>query len=207
MVAYFQRVGSEEVVELPVEAGAEEFAVNLPPGEYTAYAWLTDFSRGGLYSVAVVCGGGETCTDHDPQPFQAAEGQLTEGINICDWFAPFDVPYPPDVDPGELTGEISGRILYPGGSAPALKVVAFNRDTGTWQYFIYNAGSSSYTIRNLTPAEYVIVAYTDDGEAGGHASADHVLIEVTVRPGQTTEGVDINDWDAPEGAFPPDPSE
>lgn len=209
MTLYFQEEESDNVIELPISSGETSYAVNLPPGEYIAYAWLEDFSRGGLYSEVVVCEkqGGEDCFDHDPQPFDVPEGQVIEGIDICDWFAPLTVPYPPGVNQEALTGDITGRILYPGGRAPQLKIVAYNRRTGSWQYYLFNEGSSSYTLPNLLPGVYVIVAYTEDGEAGGHANAEHVLIEVTVRPGQRTEGVDINDWNAPEGAFPRDPTQ
>ncbi|MGQ9553761.1 MAG: hypothetical protein ACUVWR_06595 [Anaerolineae bacterium] len=36
--------------------------------------------------------------------------------------------------------------------------------------------------------------------------ADHSLIGVEVRAGETTTGIDPGDWYAPEGAFPPDPA-
>lgn len=206
MTLYFQEQETDEVTEHRLGAGETSYAISLPPGDYVAYAWLDDFSRGGLYSEVVICEG-ENCFDHDPVTFQVTEAQVVEGIDICDWFAPLTVPYPPGVDPDALTGDITGRILYPGGRAPELKIVAYNRGTGSWQYYLFNEGSSSYSLPNLLPGVYVIVAYTDDGEAGGHANAEHVLIEVTVRPGQRTEGVDINDWRAPEGAFPPDPTE
>jgi len=205
MTLYFQEQESKQVTELPLAAGRTNYAIRLPPGEYIAYAWLDDFSRGGLYSKVVICEG-ENCFDHNPVTFQVTEAQVVEGIDICDWFAPLTVPYPPGVDPDALTGDITGRILYPGGRAPELKIVAYNRGTGTWQYYLFNEGSSSYNLPNLLPGVYVIVAYTDDGEAGGHANAEHVLIEVRVRPGQRTEGVDINDWKAPKGAFPSDPT-
>jgi hypothetical protein len=53
---------------------------------------------------------------------------------------------------------------------------------------------------------YHIVAYDANGRAGGHADANHNLIPVTVTAGEIVEGIDINDWSAPAGAFPEDPT-
>jgi hypothetical protein len=50
------------------------------------------------------------------------------------------------------------------------------------------------------------VAYESGGRAGGHTDASHQLIPVPVKAGEMASGIDINDWSAPSGAFPPDPT-
>lgn len=205
MVMYFEETSTTYLLELPVEENQSEYEVNLPPGTYIAYAWLPDFSLGGLYSRAVVCGLGAECEDHSILPFTIEEGDLVEGIDLCDWYAgPFNVPYPPDSELAEVTGTISGSIIYPDEAVPELRVVAYNQGTQYWYWVSTLAGQISYTINELPSGIYHIVAYDTLGKAGGHADNNHVLIPVTVKPGEVISGVNINDWDAPPGAFPPD---
>ena len=207
MTAFFENTDSEALVELPIAAGQASYEVKLPAGTYIAYAWLEDFSRGGLYSRAVPCGLQTGCDDHTLLTFTAVETQVLQDIDLCDWYAgPFNVPYPPGRQPDEVTGVISGSIVYPGDSAPKMRVVASNTQTEYW-YWVYTESSQGfYAIDDLPPGQYYIVAYLDDGQAGAHATPDHDLIAVTVESGVVTEGVTINDWDAPAGTFPPDPT-
>src|SRR3990170_4305454 len=64
MTAYFEDTGAGTVVELPIAENQDVYEVKLPPGSYIAYAWLGDYSQGGLYSRAVSCGLNEDCDDH-----------------------------------------------------------------------------------------------------------------------------------------------
>ncbi len=204
MTVYFQDTTSENVLELQVEAGQSQYEIKLPPGTYQAYAWLPDFSRGGLYSKAVVCGMKSGCSDHSILPFTVIQGEKLDGIDLCDWYAgPFNVPYPPGKE--QVAGAISGTISYP-GSIPTLNVVAYNLATNYWYYVNTLAGASFYTIPNLPPGTYQVVAYDENGDAGGHADTSHNLLPVTVKNGETTQGVDISDWNAPKNSFPPDPT-
>lgn len=207
MTAYFEETKTHAVVELPIAAGQDHYAILLPPGTYLAYAWLPDFSYGGLYSQAVACGMKTTCKDHQPLPFEVKAGETLEHIDLCDWYAgPFNVPYPPGKEPTQVTGGISGALNYPGGGPPELHVVAFNLNTHNWYYVNTNPGTNSYRIDQLPPGNYQVVGYDPDGNAGGYADAGHELIEVTVKAGEVTTGIDLNDWHAPPGAFPPDPT-
>jgi hypothetical protein len=207
MNAYFEETETEALVELPIAAGQTSFEVKLAPGTYIAYAWLTDFSRGGLYSRAVPCGLNEECDDHTLLPFTASESELLTGIDLCDWYAgPFNVPYPPGKEQAELTGDISGNLTYIEEEIPGLRVVAFNLNTNYWYWTSTQEGQTFYTIAGLPPGTYHVVAYDAEGRAGGHAGGNHNLIDVPVQSGETTSGVDINDWDAPEGSFPEDPT-
>jgi hypothetical protein len=205
MVLYFEDTNIAYLLELLVDENQLDYKVKLPPGTYIAYAWLPDFSLGGLYSRAVVCGLGTECEDHSILPFTIEEGDLVEGIDLCDWYAgPFNVPYPPDRELSEVTGTISGSITYPDEPVPELRVVAYNQETQYWYWVSTIAGQVSYTIDELPSGTYHIVAYDTLGHTGGHADNNHVLVPVTIEPGEAIKGVNINDWNAPPGAFPPD---
>jgi hypothetical protein len=208
MTVYFEETDNSVLVEMPVAEGQENYELKLDPGTYIAYAWLQDFSLGGLYSRAVPCGLENECEDHTVLPFSVTETEVMEGVDICDWFAgPFNVPYPPGKDRSEVTGTISGGLSYLTEEIPELRVVAFNVEIGYW-YWVYSLpGQSFYAINGLLPGTYHVVAYDGDGNAGGHAvAANHALIDVIVEAGKVTEGVGINDWKAPPGTFPPDPT-
>lgn len=208
MSLYLEETINETLIELPVEAGQSTYEANVPPGTYIAYAWLLDFSRGGLYSRAVPCGLESGCDDHSLLPFTVERETVTRGIDVCDWFAgPFNVPYPPGIERTELTGSISGNIVYiEGQEPPRLRIVAFNQETEYWYWLFTQPGQSAYTLSDLPPGTYQLVAYDNDGRAGGHADINNNLIDISVDPGETVPDVDINNWEAPRDAFPPDPT-
>ena len=207
MTAFFEDTSAGTVVELPISENQDSYEIKLAPGTYIAYAWLDDFSQGGLYSRAVPCGLNENCGDHGVQSFAVQENQLLEGIDLCDWYAgPFNVPYPPGVDKEDFTGGISGRLTYRDSSPVELRVVAFSTETGYWYWVNAGPGQAFYGINNLPPGSYHVVAYDPQGRAGGHATDGHQLIDVTVKAGELTEGADITDWNAPPDAFPSDPT-
>ena len=210
MTIYFEATEGETLVKLPIAEGQTAYEITLEPGIYLAYAWLDDFSRGGSYSRAVLCGMKTGCDDHAPQTFTVEAVFTLEGIDLCDWYTgPFAVPYPPDKKPDEVTGSISGDIAYPAGNAPALRVVFYNLNTANWIWVGTWAGQRSYaspTSPGLATGVYHVIAYSDNGEVGAHADTDHHLIEVTVKAGETTADVDIADWNAPDGTFPTDPT-
>jgi len=206
MTAYFENTQDKKVVELPIAEGQSTYEILLPPGTYQAYVWLPDFSRGGLYSKAVPCGMKSSCQDHTILPFTVEEDKQLQGIDLCDWYAgPFNVPYPPGKEPEQVSGSISGTIAYPSGSPPTLNIFAFNQGTSYWYYVQTNPGETPFTIPNLPPGIYQVVAYDEAGNPGGNAGAGHNLTDITVKSGENVTGVEINDWNAPAGAFPPDP--
>ena len=129
---------------------------------------------------------------------------------------------PPTQAPTETalpTGAITGTLNFPAEGIPPMRVVAFSVDAQTWFSVEVNQGNT-FLIENLPAGEYTVVAYPLDpnlaGLAGGYSQfvpcglsvdcSDHSLIPVTVRAGETTADVRPADWYAPEGAFPPDPS-
>lgn len=210
MNLYLEVTPNKVLVKVPITAGQNTYETSLVPGTYIAYAWLTDFSRGGSYSLAVTCGMKSNCTDHTLQKFTITEGEKLTGIDVCDWYGgPFAVPYPPDLKESEVTGQISGHIVFPGGNPPAMHVVFFNVTTKSWIWIGLLGGQTTYISPDspgLAPGIYHVVAYADDGKVGGYADTNHNLIEVTVKAGETIPDVDIADWNAPEGSFPQDPT-
>jgi hypothetical protein len=202
MTAYFQNSTTGLVAELPIASGQITYTVTLTPGTYIAYAWLPDFSDGGLYSNAVPCGLKASCDDHAARPFTVQAGTVTKEIDICDWYTgPFVIPYPPGQEPTTTVGTIAGSIFFPGGNPPALKVVAFNVKTRYWYWVGTVSGATYFSLADLPPGTYHVVAYADSGQAGGYADAAHNLIDIVVKAGQTVN-IEINDW---AGSFPANP--
>jgi hypothetical protein len=197
MTAYFEETTSKALTELPIVAGQKEYRIDLAPGTYVVYAWLNDFSLGGLYSQAVVCGLGSECDDHTPVPIAIKAGDEIEDIDLCDWYA-FSVPVPPNKPGEQIRGGLSGRIFYPDDSAPVLHIVAFNQESGYWYYVLSLAGATNYTMKDLPPGTYQVVAYTKEGQTGGYPAL------AIVKAGETTGGVDISAWD---GNYPEDPTD
>ncbi len=193
LIAYFQDTLTATVVELPIAAGLTQYSVELPPGTYIAYAWVTDFSIGGSYSA---CGQTPGCGDATPKTFSVPPGQKITGIDLCDWsHGPFDVPYPPGFQPAAQFGTIAGTILYPYGALPSLQIVAFSQKTPYWYWVGTAPGQAYFTIPDLPAGSYQIVAYDDAGHVGGSP----VIVTVT---GGGTASAEISDW---SGSYPANP--
>jgi hypothetical protein len=184
MRGFFQESTAGVVTELPISSNANDYEIELKPGTYIAYVWLTDFSFGGMYS-----------TDTLPSPFEIIAGHTTSGIDLCDWnHGPFDVPYPPGYAPQQTTGSISGSVGYPYGDIPKLTVVAFSKDTPYWYWVGTAPGQNYFTISNLPPGKYQVVAYDGSNHAGG----SDILPVVA---GQTASA-NVTDWG---GSYPENP--
>jgi hypothetical protein len=94
--------------------------------------------------------------------------------------------------------------------------VAINLDTGEYFFVETTSSQNSYQLQKLPAGTYNVLAFTEKGVAGGYTQAvlcglsaectDHTLIDVTVKAGQDTPDINPQDWYAPEGAFPADPS-
>jgi hypothetical protein len=94
MTLYLQNVATEVLTEVDIALGQSRFSVDLPPGDYTAYAQTVGTELAGAYSQAAVCRG-PGCTDHSLLPFQIEAGEITEGIELCDWYTPPGItPWP-----------------------------------------------------------------------------------------------------------------
>jgi hypothetical protein len=116
---------------------------------------------------------------------------------------------------GGLSGSIAGQLSYPSEFIPAQAIVAYVEGGSPFDYYymITNEGDASYQLDNLPPGNYHVVAYlVGGGLSAGYSQAvpcgltvactDHSLISVSVSGGQVTQGVNPQDWYAPEGSFP-----
>ena len=114
-------------------------------------------------------------------------------------------------------GGISGRLSFPSGVLPPMRVIAFRVGAKEW-YVTESLSSNTYQIVGLPPGKYHVVAYLlqEPVLAGGYSEAvlcglyfgcdDHSLVEVEVRAGRLTNGIDPADWYAPAGTFGKDPT-
>ena len=105
-------------------------------------------------------------------------------------------------------GAISGGISYPASTVPAFHVVAYNVDNSYWYWVGFTPNTWAYSITDLPPGTYNIVAYPDGaGLEGGYAeTGGTALLPVKVEPGKTTSGITINIWVEPAASsFPSDP--
>jgi hypothetical protein len=85
MNIFFEETKTRQAGQVPVSAGQVSYTAQLPPGSYRAYAWLTDFSMGGLYSQYVLCGMKVGCIDHTEVIFEVKAGEKTKHRS-CDWY-------------------------------------------------------------------------------------------------------------------------
>ncbi len=105
----------------------------------------------------------------------------------------------PIPNPGAIAGGITG---YPYGPVPALVVVAYKQNSGTYWYVITNPGASSYSMTDssgigfVAPGPYQVVAYDASGNSGGCPNIVTVISEQTVN-------CDITNWG---GGYPAKPS-
>ncbi|OGK61598.1 hypothetical protein A3G67_01385 [Candidatus Roizmanbacteria bacterium RIFCSPLOWO2_12_FULL_40_12] len=117
----------------------------------------------------------------------------------------------------EKTGEISGVLGFPSEGIPPLSVYAIDTKDGSDFFFIQTAqNQSNFTIEDVEPGTYYVVAYTEDSKLSGGWSKmvpcglsadckDHSLIPVEVKEGKSITGIEVRDWYSPEGTFPAKP--
>jgi len=118
------------------------------------------------------------------------------------------------------TGTIKGDISYPSEFIPGMVIYAFKADDYSINYFTETQDHQGDFVLNDIPAgTYHLIAYakkdgpTDFGGAYTQAvpcglsvnCPDHTFIPVVVKAGETTTGVELSDWYAPEGTFPERP--
>lgn len=114
-------------------------------------------------------------------------------------------------------GTITGKFGYPAEGHPAVTIYAVNRSDRSVYYTVHLDKSAesfvTYTITGIRPGTYNAFAKADGSASFGGAytayvacglraqCTDHTLIDVTVRAGETTSGVDVTDWYATPGTF------
>ncbi len=149
------------------------------------------------------------------QTFMKKDDQVKKTVNNIPSSAADEVVNPA----AELeSGRISGTLGYPSEGIPELTVYAFDVLDET-KYFKVDTTTNQkeFTISDIEPGNYYVVAYAKDFETSGSYTTavicglsvectDHGMIDIEVRPGKTTVGAQVTDWYAPEGSFPKKPS-
>lgn len=119
-----------------------------------------------------------------------------------------------------LPGSVSGQLSYPSEMIPALRLVLWNVEDGTYLTMEVPQNTVDYRWDDVPAGHYQLVAYLRNGDPGGFAGGyskavpcglsvnctDHSLIVFEVRPGEASGGIDPADWYAPAGTFPADPT-
>ena len=203
----------------------------LPPGSYHVVAYaLPDGKLAGRYDQFYLCGLHQGCTDSNWVDVQVQAGVVTPDVDPGDWYVGEEnYPPMPSYDAALTSGSgiysapmpagrsISGQLSYPSSFIPSMVVAAFEVNGAYYQYIITIENSSTYTIEDLPPGSYYVVAYPggDSSLPGGYTQAvpcgllasctDHSLIPVTVTSDAETTGINPGDFYAPAGTFPPAP--
>jgi hypothetical protein len=97
MTAYFMNTTLRKQFELTIYENQNSYTLQLPPGQYYAWAVAPQYQIGGYYSEYVACGMIETCTNHSQKLFEVQAGAAVQGIDICDWPHPLPTgtePFP-----------------------------------------------------------------------------------------------------------------
>lgn len=122
-----------------------------------------------------------------------------------------EVPKPGTSKPGAATGSIAGRILYPSGPAPHLRICALGAQTS--QCTDSPAGRALYRIEHLPDGDYQVVARVEDEgllRVGGHvqqvqcirAPCPDQLKTVSVAGGAQAAQIDLNGFYPARDEFP-----
>lgn len=121
---------------------------------------------------------------------------------------------------GSGPGAISGHV-YNGEVAayvlPPSQVYAISVNGGKHYSVASWYAQDTFTLNGVEPGSYYLVAYFDEQSVSGYTKAalclranpnaicdDHSLITVTVKPNETTQGIEITDEKGPFPAQPPD---
>lgn len=120
--------------------------------------------------------------------------------------------------PGQEPATVSGRVGFPAGGAPPLEVYAVRVDDPSRFSMVRTELNMPLFSMRLPAGSYYLFAYPADSGAalvGAYSEyvrcgmriecIDHTLIALTVAPGQNWSDINIGDWYASEGTFPPRP--
>ena len=133
---------------------------------------------------------------------------------------PTDTPVPTTTQ--TPTGKLSGALNYPSSFIPAQRVIAFNQKTGFYYWQNTADGTASYVFDKLPAGTYHVLSYLISDPktlVAGYSQAvpcglsvtctDHSLIDVEVKVGEETKGIDVFDWyaDLASTGWPADPTQ
>ena len=142
-------------------------------------------------------------------------GQMIVVAAVVFVLAACTVTVSPTATPMAQDGLISGALGYPSDQIPPLRVYAIDVESGDYHTVDTELNQTTYSLP-VPPGTYHVLAYLleeDSGFAGGYSEfvlcglqADcpsHDLIPVSVASDETSDGIDLTDWYAPPGSFPP----
>ena len=88
LTVYIDDVNSDYVLEYDTSLNQSSLELDgVPVGTYVAYAFVKNIeSDGGGYTEAVPCGLDVDCEDHTLIEFEIKEGEVTTGVDVCDWY-------------------------------------------------------------------------------------------------------------------------
>jgi hypothetical protein len=124
-------------------------------------------------------------------------------------------PVSKPTQPSATPGSISGKLCFPGDSIPPMTIYAVDQASGkSFKKQTRKPDETSYRLDGMTPGDYVVYAWLNDGKLGGTYSeavpcgldascTDHSLIQVTVEEGQDVMDIDVCDWYGPPPPAPP----
>src|SRR5438132_108169 len=131
----------------------------------------------------------------------------------------------PTPSPTPAPGSIAGHFGYPAEGIPPMSIYAIPVGGTATRFLTVHTirMQGTYTIVGVPPGTYRLFAiptggfgpppqrfgasYTRAIACGSSSSCtDHSPIDVTVAPAQAVAGIDVNDWYAPQGAYPLVPS-
>jgi hypothetical protein len=140
-----------------------------------------------------------------------AANEATETIELPDIQGTVGAQSNATVDP-KTPAILKGRIAYPNGTHPSLRVYVLSTDGQTFQYVQLLPSANNYSIE-VPAGEYFIMvdaspgdgafegaystfsACAKDGEdTSGCEALGHDLIAILAQPGQVLENIDIWDW-------------
>ena len=112
-------------------------------------------------------------------------------------------------------GTITGLLSFPSERIPPLTIFAIRIDNGLLTYYSIEtaADQASYAIE-VDPGIYNVFGNRDDFAGGytkyvtcgmGASCSDHSPLPVVVKAGKIVKNIDLADWYAPSGTFPPRP--
>ncbi len=193
MNLFFQEIGTQRVITIPIAKGQHFYTATLPEGEYHAYAWLLDFGGSGAYTA---CTTTNACDDHALATITVTAHTVVTGVDVVDWYAPFGAfPLPPGA---KRVGTLKGKIEFPHADIPSMIVYARNRETGETFQITTQPGQSTFLFDEIPVGGYYLFAWTKDeqGQPFGGAytcCGDHGLVVAVIIYHHVTTGM-ITDW-------------
>ncbi|MFS8160424.1 MAG: hypothetical protein ACMG6E_09515 [Candidatus Roizmanbacteria bacterium] len=176
-------------------------------GKFILVALVLGAIGGGSYYVGM-----KRSTSSEPSPTPYMKKTSDDSVDtemMQQETAPQDTPS--DIIMVE-NGSVEGELGYPAGGIPPLKVFAIsNTDESVFFYTETGSNQGTFTIKDVSPGTYHVIAYKGDFAGAWTKSVpcgltvdctDHSFIDVVVKPGETATGIKVGDWYAPEGTFP-----